>query len=205
VLDTVAMAVLAMLVAVATTVVLAPWAARPTRGDVRRHALPLRLPRLALGLLARLLLLVLRAVPPTVWAVIALLALFPGIVPGAVALGLYTGGVLGRLVAEAWEGLDTRPRDALVRTGVGRSVAGLAAVTPASVHQLVTYTLYRFEVCVRDTAVVGVVGAAGLGRLFAEALAGFRFPVVASLLLASLAVSLTVEVVSRRVRRSLRS
>jgi phosphonate transport system permease protein len=69
----------------------------------------------------------------------------------------------------------------------------------------VSYTLYRFEVCVRDTAVVGVVGAAGLGRLFAENLTAFRFPVVASLLLASLAVSAAVEIFSRRARRALRA
>jgi phosphonate transport system permease protein len=70
---------------------------------------------------------------------------------------------------------------------------------------LVTYTLYRFEICVRDTAVVGVVGAAGLGRLLAENLAVFRFPVLTSLLAASFVVSLASEVIGRRLRRALQS
>jgi phosphonate transport system permease protein len=140
-----------------------------------------------------------------VWAVVALFGLFPGIAPGAVALGLYSAGILGRLVAEAWESVDLAPRNALVRAGTPRWVAGAAAVVPESFQQLVSYTLYRFEVCVRDTAVVGVVGAAGLGRLFAENLTAFRFPVVASLLLASLAVSAAVEIFSRRARRALRA
>lgn len=203
--DTLAMAVLAMAIAVGVTLVVGPVAARarpapsdptgPGRRALRRTAWA--------G--ARLLLLVLRSVPPTVWAVLALLALFPGILPGAVALGIYTGGILGRLVAEAWESIDTRPRDALLGSGVRRPVASLAAMVPPSAQHLVTYTLYRFEICVRDTAIVGVVGAAGLGRLLAENLAAFRYPVVTTLLLASFAVSVGSELVSRRLRAALRA
>jgi phosphonate transport system permease protein len=146
---------------------------------------------------------VLRSVPPNIWAIVALLVLFPGVLPGALALGLYTGGILGRLVAEAWESLDTRTRDALRHAGVRRGMAAVATMTPPSAHHLLMYTLYRFEICVRDTAVVGVVGAAGLGRLFAENLAVFRFPVVTTLLVASFAVSAATEVLGRRLRRAL--
>ena len=147
------------------------------------------LPRRTGWVLARLILLVLRSVPPTVWAVIALLALFPGVLPGALALGLYTGGILGRLVAEAWESVDTRSRETLVTTGTPRWLAGIAATVPPSAGHLVAYTLCRFEICVRDTAVVGVVGAAGLGRLFAENVAAFRFPALTTLLAASFGLS----------------
>ncbi len=206
VLDTLAMALLAMALAVGLTVLVAPWATRVRREPAGSGRSRLRGWSRRLGwALARLLLLVLRSVPPTVWAVIALLALFPGILPGALALGVYTGGILGRLVAEAWEDVDLRPRDALRHIGVSRRVAAVAAVGPPSVQQLVAYTLYRFEICVRDTAVVGVVGAAGLGRLLAENLAVFRFPVVTTLLLASFAVSLASEVGGRWLRRALRS
>lgn len=212
VLDTLAMAVLAMAGAVLLTLLLAPWAAAPAPERARRgtaqRARPrgagaARAARAAQRLVARTLLLGLRSVPPTVWAVLALFAFFPGVVPGAVALGLYSAGILGRLVAEAWETVDRGPRDALVRAGTRPWRAGLLAVVPPSARHLTTYTLYRFEVCVRDTAVVGVVGAAGLGRLLGEALAAFRFPVVASVLLASFAVSVAVEVLSRRVRGAL--
>jgi len=91
----------------------------------------------------------------------------------------------------------------LRNSGVGTIVAAAATMAPPSAHHLLTYTLYRFEICVRDTAVVGIVGAAGLGRLFAENLAVFRFPVVATLLLASFAVSVASEVLGRRLRRAL--
>jgi phosphonate transport system permease protein len=204
VLDTVAMAVLAMAVAVLITLLLGPWATRAPRGPAAANAGGgRRALRLAGWVTARAALLVLRSVPPTIWAVIALLVLFPGILPGAVALGLYTGGILGRLVAEAWESIDLRPRDALRVAGVPGWLAALAAVTPPSARHLVTYTLYRFEICIRDTAVVGVVGAAGLGRLLDENLAVFRMPVVTTLLAASFAVSLGSEVLGRRLHRSL--
>lgn len=204
--DTVAMAFLAMAVAVVITMIAGPLAMRARRGAMDEHALPvLRLVRGALWWAARLLLLVLRSVPPTIWAVIALLALFPGIIPGALALGLYTGGILGRLVAEAWESVDTRPRDALRATGTPGWLANVAAIVPPSTHHLATYTLYRFEICIRDTAIVGVVGAAGLGRLLAEGLAAFRFPAVTTLLLAFFALSVASEVLGRRLRHALRA
>ncbi len=204
VLDTVAMALLAMAFAVIITLAVGPWAVRPRHDPSSRNPAPSWVRRLA-WLAARAVLLVLRSVPPTIWAIVALLVLFPGVLPGALALGLYTGGILGRLVAEAWESIDTRPFHALRRIGVGRTVAALASVTPPSAHHLLTYTLYRFEICVRDTAVVGVVGAAGLGRLFAENLAVFRFPAVATLLAVSFAVSVATEMLGRRLRRTLRA
>ena len=186
VVDTVAMAVLAMTLAVVVTVLVGPWAAGRS---VARYP-------------ARSLLLVLRSVPPTVWAVLALFVLLPGVLPGALALGLYAAGILGRLVAEAWESQDRSAARALERAGTPRWLAGLAAVLPGSAHQLRIYTLYRFEVSIRDTTVVGVVGAAGLGRLFAENLASFRFDVVASLLLASFLLSVGVEQLGRQLRRA---
>ncbi|CAA9340196.1 MAG: Phosphonate ABC transporter permease protein phnE [uncultured Nocardioidaceae bacterium] len=200
VLDTVSMAVLAMAVAVVLTLAVGPLAARPRRDQSGAGAGPLRW---AAWGGARLVLLAMRSVPPTVWAVVALLVLFPGVLPGAVALGVYTGGILGRLVAEAWESVPLRPRSALQDVGVPRGLAGLAATVPAGATSLVTYTLYRFEICVRDTAVVGVVGAAGLGRLLQENLSAFRFPAVTSLLVASFLVSVAAEVVGRRIRRFL--
>lgn len=206
VLDTLAMAILAMLVAVLVTVMIGPWATSSRPGHVeQRTSAAVRLSRSVTWWVARALLLVLRSIPPTVWAVVALLMLFPGILPGALALGLYTGGILGRLVAESWESVRTRARDALRNSGVRPSLTTLVATVPPSTHQLVTYTLYRFEICVRETAVVGIVGAAGLGRLLAENLAAFRFPVITTLLAASFAVSVATEVVGRRLRRAIRA
>ena len=198
-LDTVAMAVLAMVLGVGITLAIGPWASRPRRGRDGSTG-PLRW---VAWVVARAVLLVLRSVPPTVWAVVTLLGLFPGIIPGAVALGLYTGGILARLVAEAWETVDLRPRDALRDAGVAPSVSAMLAVGPPSARHLLTYTLYRFEICIRDTAIVGVVGAAGLGRLLQDRLGAFDFAAVSGVLIASFVVSALVELVSRQVRRGL--
>jgi phosphonate transport system permease protein len=205
--DTVAMAILAMAVAVITTVVVGPLATRPRPASMDERTRPTSrlLLRWAAWWAARAVLLVLRSVPPTVWAVIALLALFPGVLPGALALGLYTGGILGRLVAEAWESVDIRPRDVLRAIGTSGWLASVTAVVPPSAHHLLTYTLYRFEVCIRETAIVGVVGAAGLGYLIAENLAAFRWPAVTTLLVASFALSVASEIVGRRIRHALRA
>lgn len=206
VLDTLAIAVLTMTLAVTITLVLAPWAASGRAGSTtargRSTSVAMRVGRAAMWAVSRFLLLILRSVPPTVWAVLALFAFFPGVLPGAVALGLYSAGILGRLVAEAWEVVDRSPRDDLVRGGVSPWRAGILAIVPPSLHQLTAYTLYRFEVSVRDTAVVGVVGAAGLGRTLGESLATFNFGVVSTALVAYLAVSAAVELLSRRIRRS---
>lgn len=205
VLDTVAMAIVAMVLAVLVTALLAPLAMRPTGPQGHRGGLALRVPRYLGWALARAALLVLRSIPPTVWAILALFVFFPGIVPGAIALGLYTGGILGRLVSEAWESQSRDSMLALRSAGVRGRVAGVMAMGPSSAHHLITYTLYRFEICIRDTAVVGVVGAAGLGRVLFDQLNVFRFEAVATLLIASVLISLASEQVSRGLRRYLRA
>ncbi len=84
-------------------------------------------------------------------------------------------------------------------------MATLAATLPPSTHQLITHTLYRLEICVRDTTVVGVVGAAGVGRLLPENLAAFRFPVVTTLLATSFVPSAATELAGRRLCRARRA
>jgi phosphonate transport system permease protein len=161
-------------------------------------------PRRATGWAARALLLVTRAVPPPVWALLALFVLVPGPLPGALALGVYTFGVLGRLCAEAVEGLDSRPRKALVLLGAPPATAVGYATLPAAAGQFVAYGLYRWEVATRDTVVVGVVGAAGLGRLLEQQRVAFDHGGMAATLLALIAVCLLVDALSAAVRRSTR-
>ncbi len=204
--DTLAMALLAMVLAVVGTLLLAPAAARPFAAggwSSRPVGRPRWMARWVGCGSARLALLFLRTVPPSVWAVVALFVMFPGVLPGAVALGLYTAGVLGRLVAEMLESLDREPARALSAVGASTAAAAVIGLLPAALHRGTAYLLYRLEICVRDTAVVGVVGAAGLGRLLEQELASFRYPGVTSVLAASLAISLATELISRLARRSL--
>jgi phosphonate transport system permease protein len=151
----------------------------------------------------RALLLVCRAIPASIWALILLFVMFPGILPGAAALGLYTLGVLGRLMAESAENLDDRPTRALESLGATGPQTFFYGTLPRALPHYVAYILYRWEVCARETVIVGVVGAAGLGRLMAEQLSNFNYPAVVTLLIAFVGLTLVVDLVSAAARRSL--
>ncbi|MGY1717191.1 PhnE/PtxC family ABC transporter permease [Geodermatophilus sp. SYSU D01106] len=192
---TVQMSVLAVALALAGAVLLAGVAARPpAAGPGRRLA----------GALVRAALLVLRAVPPPVWALVFVFVLLPGVLPGALALGVYTLGVLGRLAGEAVEEADPRPRAALTALGARPASRVLYGVAPRAAGPVLAFALYRWEVAVRDTLLVGLLGAGGLGALLASRLAVFDWPAVTTVLLATIALTLAVDLVSDRARRALR-
>jgi len=194
--DTVQMSVIAIALATVGAVLLSGVAARPASrcGPVRWVA----------GVVVRTALLLLRAVPPPVWALVLLFVLRPGILPGALALGVYSLGVLGRLTAEAVEELEPRPVRALTALGAGPVGAWLYGVAPRAAGPLLAHALYRWEVAVRDTVLVGLLGAGGLGALLATALQTFAWPTVTTTLVVLVLLTLAVDLVGDRVRASLR-
>ena len=155
-------------------------------------------------LVVRALLLVARAIPAPIWALILMFLLFPGLLPGAIALGVYTLGILGRLMAEAVENLDERPLRALKAQGAPGPHAFLYGVLPRALPGFVAYILYRWEVCILATVIVGLVGAGGLGRLLTEQLSSFDYPGVVATLIFFLGLTLLVDLVSASARRGLR-
>jgi phosphonate transport system permease protein len=160
--------------------------------------------RLTLVVCARTLLIVLRAIPPPVWALLFLFVLFPGILPGAMALGVYTMGVIGRLMAEAAENLDGRPLRALRAHGASEVQVFCYGIIPSAAPRFVAYGLYRWEVTIRETIVVGVVGAGGLGLVLHQQLAVLDYSGTVATLLAMIALTLIVDLASAAIRRSLR-
>ena len=153
---------------------------------------------------ARQALLVTRAIPPPVWALLVLFALFPGPLPGGVALGIYNFGILGRLMAEVIENLDPAPGAALRALGAKPASVFAYATMPGSAARFAAYSLYRWEVVVRETVVVGVVGAGGLGRLLEQQRAAFNYQGMLATVMALVAVCILVDLVSAAARRSLR-
>lgn len=193
--ETFQMSVIAAVLAAAVGLALATVAARaPSAGPGRR----------LVELLARAVLLVCRAVPPPVWALLVLFVLYPGLLPGAVALAAYNAGVLGRLMAEAQESLPAGPASALRASGAGRGGTWLYGVLPRVQGKDLTYGLYRWEVATRETVVVGLVGAGGLGQLLAFQTAGFDWPAVTATLIALIALTLVVDLLSALARRASR-
>lgn len=192
--ETMEMSVLAIAIGGSMAVVAAFVAARGGENLGRRT--------IAAG--ARLVLLVTRAIPPPVWALLVLFVMFPGPLPGAVALGIYNFGILGRLMAEVVENLDPRPGDALRALGARPASRFAYATLPLSVARFAAYSLYRWEVAVRETVVVGVVGAGGLGRLLEQQRAAFNYQGMLATVIALVALSIVVDLVSAAARRSLR-
>lgn len=153
---------------------------------------------------ARLALLVLRAIPAPIGALLLLYVFFPGILPGALALGLYTLGVLGRLMAEVVENLDRRPLAALRAQGASGPQLFLYGVLPATLRRFVSYTLYRWEVAIAATVMVGLVGAGGLGVLLTEQLSSFAYDAALATLLFYVGLLFVGDMVSAAARRRLR-
>ena len=116
----------------------------------------------------------LRSVPELMWAALLLIAAGLGPMAGTLALALHTTGVLGRLFAEAIENAPQGPGFALRVRGVGEGRVLLYSVLPQVLPQLLSYTLYRWENNIRAAAVLGVVGAGGLGQMLAFHLGLFQ-------------------------------
>lgn len=153
---------------------------------------------------SRSVLLVLRAVPAPIWALVLLFVFFPGILPGALALGLYTMGVLGRLMSEVAENLDRRPLEALRAQGASGAQVFLYGVLPAAAQKFLSYVLYRWEVSIRGTVMVGLVGAGSLGVLLTEQLSSFDYSAVLTTLGCYVLLTFAVDMISARARSDLR-
>ena len=146
---------------------------------------------------------ILRAVPELVWATLTALAVGLGPFAGVLALALHTAGVLGRLYAEALQNAPATPHAALRLAGARAPLAFLYGTLPAALPQLVAYTLYRWEMNVRMAAILGFVGAGGLGQLLYFELSLFHYAQAATVIATMLALSVAVDAASAALRRRL--
>jgi len=142
----------------------------------------------------------LRSIPELFWALIFILAVGLGPFAGVLALGFHTGGVLGKLFSEVIEDVNPPPIEALQATGAA-TVAVLAyGIFPLALPQLISYTLYRWEVNIRAAAIIGVVGAGGIGREIYLAVSLFHYHRLLTLLLMTLIIVTLVDRLSTWIR-----
>ena len=149
----------------------------------------------------RLLLNALRSVPELMWAALLLIAAGLGPFAGTLALAIHTAGVLGRLFAESIENAAQGPAFALRVRGVPEGRVFLYATLPQVLPQLVSYALYRWENNIRAAAVLGVVGAGGLGQMLAFHLGLFQMGETGTVLLAMIVLVGLVDAASYLARR----
>jgi len=190
--ETLAMSALGTLLAAAGGLLLALPASRLHADDAARSRGP-----------TRWLLNVLRSVPELVWAGLLLISAGLGPFAGTLALALHTTGVLGRLFAESLENAPPGPAAALRAQGVGALPVLLYATLPQVLPQLLSYTLYRWENNIRAAAVLGVVGAGGLGQLLAFHMGLFHMGKTATILGAMVGLVALVDALSYGARRGL--
>jgi phosphonate transport system permease protein len=156
------------------------------------------------SLFVRMLAVVSRAIPPTVWALLVVFVVRPGILPGAIALGIYTFGVVTRLFLEVLENTDPRPSRTLHSIGAHTFSAFAYGTLPEAAPKWAAYSLYRWEVAARESVVVGVVAAGGLGRILQDQKTSFDFRGMVTTICALIIVTWFVDRISAVLRASLR-
>ncbi|PZR46786.1 MAG: phosphonate ABC transporter, permease protein PhnE [Stutzerimonas stutzeri] len=152
---------------------------------------------------ARLILNFLRSIPELVWAALMVMAAGLGPFAGTLALAWHTSGVIGRLFAETLENAPTEPAQALRLSGSRHAPAFLYGTLPNVVPQLVAYSLYRWEINIRMAAILGVVGAGGLGQMLYFSLSLFQQKQALTVIIAMLLLVMIVDGASAWLRRRL--
>jgi phosphonate transport system permease protein len=151
----------------------------------------------------RWLLMLLRSVPELIWALIFVRVVGLGPTSGVLAIALTYAGMLGKVYAEILESSDAQPTQNLLRNGSGRLQAFFYGLLPQSAHELTSYTVYRWECAIRSSAVLGFVGAGGLGQQMDASMKMFNGSEVATMLLVFMALVWLADRASSLLRKSL--
>ena len=155
----------------------------------------------AIFFVTRSLFILTRGVPELVWAMLIIFVFLPGILPGAIALGIHNTGILGKLSAEIVEGLDPRPIRALRSSGAGSMQILAYGILPQALPRFLTYLFYRWEVIIRTTIIVGFVAAGGLGMEFRLSMSHFHYTTVTLLLFWYILLVVGVDLAAGALRR----
>ncbi|MEX2535008.1 MAG: phosphonate ABC transporter, permease protein PhnE [Trueperaceae bacterium] len=152
---------------------------------------------------ARSILTLIRSIPDLLYAAILAPILSIGPLPGVVALTIFTMAVLAKLASETVEAVDPGPLEALRATGAGRNRMIVYSVLPQISATMTSYVLYVFEINVRASTVLGLVGAGGLGQLLNRYLNFFDYGGIAVLIIVIFAVVLLIDSASIYLRSRL--
>ncbi|WP_137181792.1 phosphonate ABC transporter, permease protein PhnE [Roseomonas sp. AR75] len=153
--------------------------------------------------LAQLMLVSSRSVNSLVWALIFVAVFGPGAAAGTFAIAFRSVGFVGKLLAEALEETNRGPVEALTAAGAPWGSIMLKGVWPQVQPAFWGIALFRWDINVRESAVLGLVGAGGIGVVLDDAINFFQWERVATVLLAILAVVIMAEIVVTRIRARL--
>jgi len=180
-LATLAMSVLAICLAAVVGAALSLLAARnvaspePFLPGARRPGAAARVAWRSVVVATRVFFIFVRAIPEYIWAFLFLTMFGLGAWPAVLALALHNAGILGKLDAEVVENLEPHSLGALRGLGAGRLQIACAAIFPAALGRFLLYFFYRWETCVREATVLGLLGFVSLGWYIQQARAGVRY------------------------------
>ena len=189
--ETLLMAVLGTVLAAIASVPLAFMAARNTT------------PHPAVYAVARGFITFCRAMPDLLFAVLFVRALGIGVLPGILALALHSIGMLGKLFADAIEQTDPGPREAVRSTGAGYFREMVNAVVPQVIPSWIGTFVYRVDINLRMSVVLGFVGAGGIGFALQDALRGLIYPRALGIVAVILVIIVAMELLAIFIRRML--
>ncbi len=158
----------------------------------------------ALSAGVRLSLIVMRSMPEYVLAFLFLAMLGPNAWPLVLALAIHNAGILGRLYAETIENADPSAPRALRGIGAGRRQIAAVALWPAALSRGLLYAFYRWETCVREATVLGMLGVVSLGYWIADARNREHYDDLVLLIGLGVVLVLAGDLVSAWVRRAVR-
>ncbi|MDQ5768717.1 phosphonate ABC transporter, permease protein PhnE [Thiothrix subterranea] len=190
-LETMAMGLWGTVLAFAIAFLLAPYAARNLSPNPWVYNL------------TRELLNFMRAMPDILLALILVSIMGLGPLPGALALGIHTAGFLGKFFAESLERVEHGRYEALDAVGAGFSQKVLYAGWPSILREMTGYTLYILDRNIRTGAVLGLVGAGGIGIALYDTLRMFNYNQAAALLIIMLGAIIVLDRLSGLIRSKL--
>jgi phosphonate transport system permease protein len=153
--------------------------------------------------LARLVMVVSRSVDTLIWALIFIIAVGPGSLAGVLAVAVRSIGFVSKLLAEGIEEIDPGQVEAVTATGAGRWQVLLYGVVPQVRPVFAGVAIYRWDINIRESTVLGLVGAGGIGFALNEAILGLEWSRVGMVLVIVLAVVAASEAGSAWLRRRL--
>lgn len=151
--------------------------------------------------LGRLILVTSRSVNTIIWALLFVAIFGPGVIAGIVAIMFRSIGFIGKLLGEAIEETDKRPVEALEATGASRFKVIVYAIVPQVMPTFWAVSILRWDINLRESTVLGLVGAGGIGIILQGAIDTFNWPEAATVLLAILALVILGELVAAYLRR----
>lgn len=153
--------------------------------------------------LLRWIMVLLRSVPELIWALIFVRVVGLGPTAGVIAIALTYGGMLGKVYAEILESGDTQVTQSLLRNGAGRLQAFFYGLLPQNAAELTSYSVYRWECAIRSSAVLGFVGAGGLGQQMDASMKMFNGSEVATMLIVFMLLVWLADATSAWLRQEL--